>query len=74
MYKIYGKQDCSACTSAKALLDSKGLEYEYLLLGEYFTLPELFELCPIAPRTFPQIFKGDEYIGGNSELRASLGV
>ena len=74
MFKIYGKQDCSACSKAKDLLESLGLDYQYLSLGEDFTLPELFSLTPTPPRSFPQVFKGDDYVGGLKELKLLLGV
>ena len=30
MFKIYGKPMCSSCDGAKRLLQTKGVEYEYL--------------------------------------------
>ena len=74
MYKIFGKNMCPSCVNTKTLLESLGLDYQYLSLGEDFTLPELFSLTPTPPRSFPQVFKGDDYVGGLKELKLLLGV
>ena len=34
MIKIYGKDNCAYCNMAKQLCESKGLDYEYLMLDE----------------------------------------
>lgn len=72
MYKVYGRVSCSWCERAKDLLKTKDLDFEYISLDNPETLKAFFEQHPTAPRTVPQIFKDEEYIGGYNELHASL--
>ena len=57
---------------AKNLLELKGIEFEErnTSLSEQ-TRSEFFEAMPDA-KTLPQIFFGDEYIGGFTELQKYL--
>jgi len=71
MIEIYGKDACPHCVQAKALVESKGLEYTYKLLDKDFTREEIFEIFPGA-RTFPQIKVDGESIGGYAELQQRL--
>lgn len=64
---IWSKDNCSFCTKAKRLLDSKGIKYEERKIGEQWTREQLLEAVPDA-RTVPQIFLNDSYIGGYNEL------
>lgn len=72
MYKVYGRVSCSWCQRAKDLLKEKGLAFEYIGLDDPATLMSFFEQHPTVPRTVPQIFKDEDYIGGYNDLRASL--
>jgi glutaredoxin 3 len=69
---VWSKDQCPYCIQAKALLDSKGIEYEErnIMHGTY-TKEQLLEAVPTA-RTLPQIFLDEEYIGGFNELRKKL--
>ena len=71
MVKIFGKDNCAYCNMAKQLCESKGVEYEYLMLGEDYQQEEFFSTFPGA-RTFPQIILNGENIGGFNELRDKL--
>lgn len=71
MIEIYGKDNCAYCNMAKQLCESKGLDYEYVMLDEDYTQDEFFEKFPTA-RTFPQIIMDGEAIGGFNELRELL--
>jgi len=71
MIKIYGKDNCAYCKMAKQLCESKGAEYQYMHLGLDYTQDEFFEIFPTA-RTFPQIIKDEEKIGGFDQLRELL--
>ena len=71
MIEIYGKDNCAYCNMAKQLCESKGLDYEYVMLDEDYTQDEFFEKFPTA-RTFPQIIMDGEAIGGFNELRDKL--
>jgi glutaredoxin 3 len=80
MITIYSKPSCTFCDQAKALLDSRGVEFKELILDvgqeqdpakTYVSVASLKEKVPTA-RTVPQIFKGDYHIGGYTELRQFL--
>jgi glutaredoxin 3 len=68
---VWSKNNCSYCDQAKALLTSKGIQFEEKKIGEGWTKEELLEAVPTA-RTVPQIFLGEEYVGGFTELRQKL--
>ena len=72
MYTIYGKTGCAACIQAKQLLETKGLEYEYALLGLNYSLDEFYNVAPKTHRTFPAILIDGKYIGGLVELKEIL--
>lgn len=80
MYTVYSKPACPYCDQAKALLQSKNIPYEviHLDVGQpkapaetYISREDLIAKVPSA-RTMPQIFNGENYIGGFTELRQSL--
>ena len=68
--EIYTQWGCGYCHRAKALLDSKGIAYEEIdvTMGG----PKRAEMAQRAPgaRTVPQIFIGDQVIGGSDDLAA----
>ena len=72
MIKIYGKTGCSACVQAKQLLETKGLDYEYALLGLNYSLEEFYNVAPKTHKTFPMVTKDGKYIGGLVELKELL--
>ena len=53
------------------MLTSKGIQFEEKKIGEGWTKEELLEAVPTA-RTVPQIFLGEEYVGGFTELKQKL--
>lgn len=76
MFKIYGKQGCSGCEQASAMLDSKELDFQYLSLGKDYDL-SLFLDFNSSHRSFPMITKinGDgveEYVGALEDLKSLL--
>lgn len=68
---IWSKYHCPYCDQAKALLAQKGYEIEERKIGDGYTKEELLEAVPTA-RTVPQIFLGEEYVGGFTELKQKL--
>ena len=68
---IWSKYHCPYCDQAKALLKSKGIQFEEKKIGDGYTREELLEAVPGA-RTVPQIFLDDKLIGGFTELRTHL--
>jgi glutaredoxin 3 len=65
---VWSKYQCPYCDQAKALLTQKGIEFEERKIGDGYTKEDLLEAVPTA-RTVPQIFLGDELIGGFTELK-----
>lgn len=66
---IYSKSDCPWCEKAKKLLDSYNFPYEEKVLNIDYTKEELAKLLPENTKiTVPQIFRGDQYIGGYDTL------
>jgi len=68
---IWSKYNCPYCDQAKALLKMKGIAFEEKKIGDGFTKEDLLEAVPTA-RTVPQIFLGEQLIGGFTELKAHL--
>ncbi len=65
--KVYSTRWCGYCVRAKALLRSRGLEFEEISLDDEPAFREtLHELT--GGRTVPQIVIGDDVIGGYTEL------
>lgn len=71
MIEIYGKPMCPFCEKAKALCETRGLDYTYKSLGTDYTKEELLEWFPGA-RTVPQIRINNENIGGYDKLGTYL--
>jgi glutaredoxin 3 len=68
---LWSKYHCNFCEQAKSLLKMNGIDYEERKIGDGWTKEELLEAVPNA-RTVPQIFLGEEYVGGFEELRKRL--
>lgn len=67
--KIYLTAWCPFCLQARSLLDRKGVAYEAIDVdGDLATRRWLREVT--GQRTVPQIFIGEEPIGGYTELAA----
>jgi len=68
--EIYTKAFCPYCYRAKALLDSKGVEYEEIDIS--MGGPRRAEMIQRAGgrTTVPQVFIDDKHIGGSDDLAA----
>jgi len=68
--EIYTKAFCPYCSRAKALLDSKGVEYEEIdiTMGGP-RRPEMIQRAS-GRTTVPQIFIDGKHIGGSDDLAA----
>jgi glutaredoxin 3 len=66
---IYTKDNCPNCTTAKRLLDSKGIGYT-----EVESIPDILEMVRHHPeaRQMPQIFINNQRVGGLAGLQAAL--
>ncbi|MBA2689625.1 MAG: glutathione peroxidase [Burkholderiales bacterium] len=65
---VFSKPGCPHCARAKALLESKDLHYEEIVLGKGITASTLRAVS--GRTTTPQIFIGGKHIGGAEELEA----
>lgn len=68
---VWSKYQCPYCDQAKALLKSKGIVFEERKIGDGWTKEDLLEAVPTA-RSVPQIFLGEELVGGFTELKKRL--
>jgi len=66
---IYTTLICPYCVRAKALLKRKGLTYEEINAEDEKVRTEMIKKSG-GMRTVPQIFIGDQHIGGSDELYA----
>lgn len=67
--EVYSSHNCPWCDRTKALLESKGLDYNELIISkDHVNALEMIERS--GRRTLPQIFIDDEPIGGFDELLA----
>lgn len=66
---IYSKTYCPFCDRAKALIESKGHDYEEIMMDDK---PDKYRslMQQTGMRTMPQIFINDQFIGGFQELQA----
>lgn len=72
MFTIYEKNACPFCVRAKALLEKKGLEYQTInaVDNREALIERVVATGNPEPKSVPQIFHNDEYIGGYTELSA----
>lgn len=68
-FTIFGREGCGYCRQAKAVMESKDLEFRYVDIHEEgISQDDLAKTVGKPVRTVPQIFHGEEYIGGYQEL------
>lgn len=68
--EIYTWRSCPFCIRAKALLDSKGVDYtEYAIDGDESARSQMAERSG-GKRSLPQIFIQDQHIGGCDDIHA----
>ena len=68
---IYSKSNCPNCTTAKRLLDSKGIGYEERSMEDEHTAYLFTNTYPHA-RQMPQILIEGQRVGGLAGLQAAL--
>lgn len=68
---VYSKSDCALCVQAKNLLKSKGLEFEEMNLDDPVRKLNFLTAYPDV-RQLPQIWIGDQRVGGLAGLQAAL--
>lgn len=67
--RVYSTTHCGYCVRAKALLDARGIPYEEIDVTHDHDA-RMWLVKATGQRTVPQVFIGDESIGGFTELRA----
>lgn len=68
--EIYIWTTCPYCIRAKALLDSKGVDYvEYNITGDDEARAKMIERTG-GPKSVPQIFIDDRHYGGCDDIHA----
>ena len=66
---IYGKPLCPYCDQAVALCEQRGFAFEYIDIQERgMSIAELLEIVGKPVRTVPQIFVGEQHIGGLTDF------
>lgn len=65
---VYGREGCGYCIAAQALLERKGIDFDYFKVGVDISSQDVIEKAPTA-RTVPVVFFDDEYVGGFHELK-----
>jgi glutaredoxin 1 len=72
-YTIFGHQACGFCRQAKAVLESKELPFRYVdIHKEGISSGDLAATVGKPVNTVPQIFHGEEHLGGYQELMQYL--
>ncbi|MGV6807913.1 MAG: GrxA family glutaredoxin [bacterium] len=72
-YTIFGHEQCPYCHRARQVLDQKNLAYRYVDIHKENVSPADLEKTIGKPvRTVPQIFHGEQYVGGYTELMGYL--
>ena len=72
-FTIFGKESCGFCRRAKELCEIKGLAYRYVdIEKEGITQADLEKTVGGPVTTVPQIFHGQDHIGGFDALTRFL--
>ena len=76
-FTVYSKANCQFCVRAKRLLDYKGLDYNEIKVPEEADAETVKARVKEAGfegevKSIPQIFCGEQYVGGFNELRSFL--
>jgi glutaredoxin len=69
---LYSKSGCPLCVQAKNLLKSKGLNFEEVNLDDPARKQNFLDAYPDV-RQLPQIWIGDQRVGGFAGLQVALG-
>lgn len=70
---IFGREGCGYCRRAKELCDIKSLNYRYIdIQAEGISKADLEKTIGKPVLTVPQIFHGQQHIGGYTEFAQLL--
>ena len=71
---IFGRPGCGFCTRAKQLCEIKELDFRYVdIYAENISKADLEKTVGKPVETVPQIFVGQEHIGGFTEFEQFVG-
>lgn len=72
-YTVFGHQQCGFCRQAKQVLEDKELPFRYVDIHEEgISKEDLSKTVGQTVNTVPQIFYGQQYIGGFEALERHL--
>ena len=71
MIKIYGGEGCSYCEMAKKLCEMYKMNFEYHDVADISPLTWQSKIG-FVPRSIPQIFADDTYLGGFTEFKTYI--
>lgn len=70
---IFGRPGCGFCTRVKELCEIKSLEYRYIdIYAEGISKADLEKTIGRPVETVPQIFIGQEYVGGFTDFEQKV--
>ena len=70
---IFGRTGCGYCVRAKQVLEMRNLPHKYVdMMREGISPADLAKTIGKPVRTVPQIFHGEQHIGGYTELEQYL--
>ena len=68
-FTVFGRPDCGYCVRAKQLLDAKDYDYRWIdIYQEGISKADLEKTIGKPVETVPQIFHGQDHVGGFTEL------
>lgn len=71
VYTVYGSDDCVFTERCKDMIDEYGYEWEYVDIEiDTEVAEEIVEAHCVDE--FPQVFDGEQYVGGLDDLEAHL--
>ena len=71
-FTVYSKDGCVFCEKAVELLKKHGKTFEVVKCANGDELRKHLEPYNLVPRTFPQIFEGQRYVGGFTDLEYEM--
>ena len=72
-FTVFGRPGCGFCVRAKQILEINGLPFKYVdIYEEGISKADLSRTVGKEVETFPQIFHGQQYIGGYTDLEDYL--
>lgn len=72
-FTVFGRPGCGFCVRAIQLLEARGFPFKYVdIQEEGISKADLSKTVGKTVETVPQIFHGQQYVGGCTDLEAYL--